>query len=97
MDIFIYLHINIYNLKMEFKKLEIKPEGSWVNRTILSQHAKKTIIYILLGAIVGFVLFFVTQEKQLTEIAAGDVIKSVAMGGFFGFFITNSPCARNKC
>jgi RsiW-degrading membrane proteinase PrsW (M82 family) len=82
---------------MEFKKLDIKPEGSWVSRTILSQHGKKTILYILVGAIAGFVLFFITQEKQFSEITAGDIVKSMAMGGFFGFFITNSPCARNKC
>jgi hypothetical protein len=82
---------------MEFKKLEINPEESWFKRTILSQHGKKTIIYILLGAVAGFVLFFVTQEKQLAEITAGEIVKSVAMGGFFGFFITNSPCARNRC
>jgi hypothetical protein len=82
---------------MEFKKLEINPEESWLKRTILSQHGKKTIIYILLGAVAGFVLFFVTQEKQLAEITAGEIVKSVAMGGFFGFFITNSPCARNRC
>ena len=82
---------------MEFKKLEIKSEESWLKRTILSQHGKKTIIYILLGAVAGFILFFVTQEKQLSEITTGEIVKSVAMGSFFGFFITNSPCARNKC
>jgi len=82
---------------MEFKKLEIKSEESWFKRTILSQHGKKTILYILIGSVAGFVLFFVTQEKQFTEITAGEIVKSMFMGGFFGFFITNSPCARNKC
>jgi len=82
---------------MEFKKLEIKSEESWLKRTILSQHGKKTILYILLGSVAGFVLFFITQEKQLAEITSGEIVKSMIMGGFFGFFITNSPCARNRC
>jgi hypothetical protein len=28
---------------------------------------------------------------------ANDFINSLLIGGFFGFFITNSPCARGRC
>ena len=82
---------------MEFKKLDIKSEGSWLKRTIESKHTKKTIIYIILGAVAGLVYFYFTEEKPVANFTSGEIIKSMLIGGFFGFFITNSPCARNKC
>ena len=82
---------------MEFKQLDIKPEGSWFKRALGSPHTKKSIIYIVLGAIAGLVYFYFAEGKHLDNISSGEVIKSMLIGGFFGFFITNSPCARNKC
>ena len=82
---------------MEFKQLEIKPDGSWLKRTFESKYARKTVIYIVLGAIAGFALFYFTEGKQLAEITSGDVFKSMFFGSLLGFFVTNSPCARNKC
>ena len=82
---------------MEFKKLEIEPEGNWIKRTLSTPHAKKTIIYIVLGAIVGLLYFYFTEGKQLHNISFGEIVKSMLVGGFLGFFITNSPCARGKC
>ncbi len=82
---------------MEFKQLDIKPEGNWVQRTFLTSHAKKSLIYILLGVIAGPVLMLITSDKSFAEIATGEFFQSMLFGGLFGFFITNSPCARNKC
>lgn len=82
---------------MEFKQLDVKPEGSWLSRTIESKHARKTIVYIVLGAIAGLVLFYFTEGKQLADLTSGDIFKSMFFGGLLGFFVTNSPCARNKC
>lgn len=82
---------------MEFKQLEIKSEGSWIKRNLWSQHGKKTILYIALGAVVGAIFFILSESKPLTEINSGDLVQSIFMGGFFGFIITNNPCARNKC
>ena len=82
---------------MEFKKLDIQPEGSWLKRTITSPHFKKTIIYILIGAIAGFLFTYFTAGKPLAELGSGDIFQSIIIGAFVGFFITNSPCARNKC
>lgn len=82
---------------MEFKQLDIKPEGSWLKRTIESKHTKKTMIYIVLGAVAGLIYFYFAEDKQIADFTAGEIIKSMVIGGFFGFFITNSPCARNKC
>ena len=82
---------------MEFKQLELEPESNWFKRLIRSKHTKKTIIYTAIGAIGGFLYFFLTEGKHMDVIVTGDIIRSMVFGGFLGFFITNSPCARNKC
>ncbi len=82
---------------MEFKQLDIESEGSWIKRKFWSRHAKKTFIYIALGAVAGVLYFYFTEGKELANITSGEIIKSMLFGGFLGFFITNSPCARNKC
>lgn len=82
---------------MEFKKLEIEPEGSWLKRTMESKHTRKTLIYIAIGAVAGLVYLYFSEGKQWNELSNGDIFQSMIVGGFFGFFITNSPCARNKC
>lgn len=82
---------------MEFQKLDIKPEGNWFQRKFLTAHAKKTLIYILLGMAGGLIIMIVTNNKPFAEITSGDIFQSILFGGLLGFFITNSPCARNKC
>ena len=82
---------------MEFKKLDIQPEGSWLKRTIASPHTRKTIIYIVIGAIAGFAFTYFSAGLPLAELSSGEIFQSMVFGGFMGFFITNSPCARNKC
>jgi hypothetical protein len=82
---------------MEFKQLEIKPESSWIKRTFSSKHLKKSFIYTIIGAAVGFLYFYLSEGKNMDVLQSGDIIQSMLVGGFFGFFITNSPCARNKC
>lgn len=82
---------------MQFKQLEIKPEGNWIKRTIKTSRFRTTAIAILAGAVIGFGLFYFTEGRLMESIPANDVIKSLLIGGFFGFFITNSPCARGRC
>jgi len=82
---------------MEFKKLDIKPEGNWIQRLIGSQHFKKTIIAILAGAFLGFIFTYFLEGKELSQISSNDFFTNIFTGAFFGFFLTNSPCARGKC
>jgi hypothetical protein len=82
---------------MEFKQLDLKPEGSRLKRLSKSPHVRKSALYILIGAIIGLAYFYFTEGRHVAELSRGDMTKSVLIGGFFGFFITNSPCARNKC
>ena len=82
---------------MQFKQLEIKPEGNRVKRIISAPRFKTTIIAIIIGAGIGFGFFYFTEGRFMENIPANEIIKSLFIGGFFGFFITNSPCARGRC
>jgi fluoride ion exporter CrcB/FEX len=82
---------------MEFRKLDIKTDENWFKRTIWTTHGKKTLLYILLGAIGGFLFYLISDDVKVTNLNWNDVLANVAIGAFFGFFLTNSPCARNKC
>ena len=82
---------------MEFKKLEIKEEGNWFQRQIRKPHTKKTLIYIILGAVGGFVFYYLTEGMHMDAMPRGEIVQSVLVGAFLGFFITNSPCARGRC
>jgi len=82
---------------MQFEKLEIKPEGSWAKRNLWSKHSKKTFLYMAIGATAGAILFLLDKDGQFANIRFSEMLPNILIGGFFGFFITNSPCARNKC
>jgi len=82
---------------MRFKQLNTDPETKWFKRFFRSRHTVRTLIFIVIGALAGFMYFYASEGIHMNEITPGDVLKSVLVGGFFGFFITNSPCARNKC
>jgi len=83
--------------KMEFKKLEIKEEGNWIQRKIKNPHTRKTLLYILLGAVAGFLFYYFTEGMNMDAMPRGEIVQSILVGAFFGFFITNSPCARGRC
>ncbi len=58
------MHIFACVSKMEFKKLEIQPEGSWVKRILLSQHGRKNLtVYRTGGSSRTNVLFF--KQRKL--------------------------------
>jgi RsiW-degrading membrane proteinase PrsW (M82 family) len=82
---------------MQFKQLNIKPQGSWISRTVNSSRFKTTVIAILVGAAIGFLFFYFTEGRQMVHIPGKEIVKSLLIGGFFGFFVTNSPCARGRC
>ena len=82
---------------MQFKQLELTKEGSWLKRNLQSRHFKRSLTAIAIGSLVGFSFFYYTEGKLMESMPAWDVVKSFLVGGFFGFFITNSPCARGRC
>ena len=82
---------------MKFKQLEIKQEENWVKRLLNSKQFRKSVIYILIGSVLGLLFTYVSAEMQISNINTKDILTNIFFGGFIGFFITNSPCARNKC
>ncbi len=82
---------------MEFKKLEIKEEGNWLQRQIRKPHYRKTLLYIILGAIGGFLFYYLSEGMHMDAMPRGEIVQSVLVGAFLGFFITNSPCAKGRC
>ncbi len=93
-----FTHLYIYIITyMQFKQLDLKPQGSWVSRTVNSPRFKTTLTAILVGATISFLFFYFTEGRLMESIPGKDIVKSLLIGGFFGFFITNSPCARGRC
>ena len=82
---------------MQFKPLEIKPQGSWLKRILRSAHFKRTLIAMGVGALIGFTFFYFTEGRLQESIPGTEILKSMAIGAFFGLFMTNSPCARGRC
>ncbi len=83
--------------KIEVKKLELSKHPGGINRIFRSGRLKRTLVFILGGAVAGMLIFYFSEGQHLTEITTGDWLNSALLGGFFGFFITNSPCARGRC
>lgn len=82
---------------MEFKRLELESEPRGIRKLIKSESFRRSLLYISIGAVAGFLLFFFSEGQLQQSISFKDVLKSAGVGGFFGFFIANSPCARNRC
>ena len=93
-----YIFVFMYTKdKIEVKKLDIESEEKGFKGWLKSKQTRKTIIAILIGAISGFLYFYLTDGRTMDAIPAGDIFQNVILGAFLGFFVTNSPCARNKC
>ncbi|PLX12670.1 MAG: hypothetical protein C0597_12770 [Marinilabiliales bacterium] len=82
---------------MEFKKLELQEEDNRIKRLITSGRLKKSIIYILAGAFLGFIFTYFAEGRDVSQLASKEILSNVFTGAFIGFFITNSPCARGRC
>ena len=50
---------------MQFKELEIKPQGSRFKRLVKTPHFRKTLIAVCAGAGIGFLLFYMTEGKSM--------------------------------
>lgn len=82
---------------MEFKKLELEPEKKGLKGWFKTRQFKISLISITIGAAAGFGYYFFGEAQNMDGVAFEQALKYIAMGGFFGFFVTNSPCARGRC
>jgi hypothetical protein len=83
--------------QLDIKPLDIKSKGNRFTRTMHTPRFRTTLTAILIGAILGFLFYYFTEGRLMESIPGTDIAKSLLIGGFFGFFITNSPCARGRC
>ncbi len=84
-------------MKIETKKLELQKENKGLSGILKSKPIRRTVTGIVIGAVAGFAFFYFTEGIQMDTLSTGDVFQSLIFGGLFGLFVTNSPCARNKC
>ncbi len=82
---------------MRFKKLELTSEKKGIKRLLASRHLIKTLLSVLIGFAGGMLFFYLTEGRYMESLAFSDFYQSMLLGGLIGLFITNSPCARNKC
>ncbi len=81
---------------MQFKKLELQEEKGPIG-LLKSKRFKTSLIGITVGIGVGFGYYFFTGGNSLDTMVFNEIFKHVVPGGFLGFFVTNSPCARGRC
>lgn len=81
----------------QFKELEIKPEGSWLMRLLQSVRFRRTLLFTLGGAALGYGLFWLMEGQSTGLLWSDEALEHLLMGAGMGFLITNSPCARGRC
>ncbi len=81
---------------MEFKKLELEGQKG-IKGLLKSKHFKTSVISIAVGAAAGFGYYYFAGGHSMNTLVFDEVVKYVVVGGFFVFFVTNSPCARGRC
>ncbi len=84
-------------MSFEFKPVELGPKGKEQKRQDRWKHIQKTVIYMVLGAIVSLVIHFFINEWTINTLLTDEITNPIFTGAFIGLFITNSPCSRGKC
>jgi hypothetical protein len=82
--------------KIEVKKLEIQQEKG-IKGFFKSRQTRRTLIAIAIGSAVALAFYYLTEAQSIEAFSINEALKNMALGGFFGFFVTNSPCARGRC
>lgn len=83
--------------KIEVKKLDLQPENKGIKGFFKSKQTRRTLIAILVGSLIALAFYYFTEGQSMNTFSVGQALKNMALGGFFGFFVTNSPCARGRC
>lgn len=84
-------------MPFEFKPLEIKQQGTWWQRLYKSKQVRKTVLYMAAGSLISLAISYFSESNGFAGMSNGEISNALITGAFFGFFITNNPCARGKC
>lgn len=83
--------------KIEVKRLDLQPENKGIKGFLKSKQTRRTLIAILIGSLGALAFYYFTEGQNMNTFSMEQALINMALGGFFGFFITNSPCARGRC
>ena len=77
--------------------VEVGPKDKTVKEFLTSRNFLRPFIATLIGGTAGFLYYYFVGCASGTCAITSNPYMSVAMGGFWGFFIVNSPCSRGRC
>lgn len=78
-------------------KCETTPKPKTIKQFFKSWFFWKPFLGIILGGTAGFLYYYFVGCASGTCPITSNPYISVIWGGFFGFFLVNSPCSRGKC
>ncbi len=84
-------------MSLEFEKVELGEKGKQAKRQEKLKHFKRTLVYMGIGAVISLAVSYLTEGATITALNSEEIANSLLLGGFVGFFLTNSPCARGRC
>jgi hypothetical protein len=79
------------------KSCEVKPRPKTVKEFFKSSYFWRPFLGIFIGALAGFLYYYFIGCSSGSCAITSNPYKSIFFGGFFGFFLVNSPCSRGKC
>jgi hypothetical protein len=73
----------------------VSPRPKSVKEFFTSWFFWRPFIGVVAGGLIGFLYYYFVGCKSGTCAITSNPYNSMLFGGFFGFFITSSPCARS--
>jgi hypothetical protein len=75
---------------------DTKPKPANFREFIKSGNFWKPFLSVVIGGILGFLYYHFVGCSSGTCQITGNPYGSTIMGGFMGYFVTNSPCCGSK-
>ncbi len=76
---------------------ELKSKMAGIREFFSSRQFWKPFLAVIIGGVLGFAYYYFVGCQSGSCAITSNPWKSTMMGGFLGFFLTNSPCAKGKC
>jgi hypothetical protein len=72
----------------------VTPKPKSVKEFFTTWYFWKPFLGVVIGLLAGLMYFYIVECKTVPCVITNDAISSILFGGFLGFFVTGSPCAR---
>lgn len=73
---------------------EIRPRPKSIREFFTTWYFWKPFLGVVAGLSVGFLYYYFFECKTDSCTITNDTYSSMLFGGFLGYFVTGSPCAR---